>query len=63
MKICGKSISSRGDSQCTGPMVTISGTFERTVEVLCDKSIGIMGRGLDGKTDLVSAIYGYVESQ
>ena len=45
---------SYGDNKC--------GTFERTVEVLCDKSIRIMGRGLDGKTDLVSAMYAYVDS-
>lgn len=45
---------SYGDNKC--------GTFERTVEVLCNKSIGIMGRGIDGKSDLVSAIYSYVDS-
>ena len=46
--------SSYGDNKC--------GTFERTVEVLCNKSIGIVGRGIDGKSDLVSAIYSYVDS-
>ena len=45
---------SYGDNKC--------GTFERTVEVLCNKSIGIVGRGIDGKSDLVSAIYSYVDS-